>query len=104
MVYFNGYFLEGLGIENLGIFYDHCTYFGVLWFILWPLHIFWGYLVYFTSFSMLYQEKSGNPGSNLKISSEKGKNRGAPYVMMEVKAKWWKGCQIFLGTTYQNRK
>jgi hypothetical protein len=53
---------------------------------------------------MLYQEKSGNPGSNLKISSEKGKNRGAPYVMMEVKAKWWKGCQIFLGTTYQNRK
>jgi hypothetical protein len=29
--------------------------------ILWPFSIFHGYLVYFSRFGMLYQEKSGNP-------------------------------------------
>jgi hypothetical protein len=34
--------------------------------ILWPFDIFYGYLVYFSRFGMLYQEKSGNPAPQLK--------------------------------------
>jgi hypothetical protein len=30
--------------------------------ILWTFGIFYGHLVYFSHFGMLYQEKSGNPG------------------------------------------
>jgi hypothetical protein len=30
-------------------------------YILWPFDIFHTYLVYFSRFGMLYQEKSGNP-------------------------------------------
>jgi hypothetical protein len=32
-----------------------------IWSILLPFGIFYGYLVYFPRFGMLYQEKSGNP-------------------------------------------
>jgi hypothetical protein len=39
-----GYVLEGLGMENFGIFYVHFLYFMVIWYIL----------------PVLYQEKSGN--------------------------------------------
>jgi hypothetical protein len=39
--------LEGLAIENLGIFYDHLVYFTVIGNILWPFDIFYGHLVYF---------------------------------------------------------
>jgi hypothetical protein len=51
--------LQGLAIENLGIFYDHLVYFTAIGNILGPFGIFCGHLV---SFGMLYQEKSGNPG------------------------------------------
>jgi hypothetical protein len=37
------------------------TYFTGVWYILWPFGIFYGYLVYFSRFGTLYQEKSGNP-------------------------------------------
>jgi hypothetical protein len=29
-------FLEGLRMENAGIFYGHLEYFTVIWYILWP--------------------------------------------------------------------
>jgi hypothetical protein len=33
-----------------------------IWYILMPFGIFYGYLVYFSPFGMLSQEKSGNSG------------------------------------------
>jgi hypothetical protein len=50
-------------MENIGIFYDHLVYFTAIENILWPFHIYCGHLVYFPRFGTLYQEKSGNPGS-----------------------------------------
>jgi hypothetical protein len=38
-------------------------YFIAFWYILWPFGIFYGYLVHFSRFGMLCQEKSGSPGS-----------------------------------------
>jgi hypothetical protein len=38
-----------------------------IWYILWPFGIFYGYLVYFSRFGMLYQEKSGNPGTEASV-------------------------------------
>jgi hypothetical protein len=53
--------LEGLAMENLGIFYD-------FWSILWLSEIFYSHLVYFVAiwyifprFGILDQENSGNP-------------------------------------------
>jgi hypothetical protein len=50
-----------------GIFYCHLVYFIAIWYILWPFGIFYGHLLQFIAiswpFGMLYQEKSGNPGS-----------------------------------------
>jgi hypothetical protein len=56
-----GSILEGLEIENLGIFYDHLVYFTAIGNILRPFGLFCGHLVYFPRFGMLYDEKSGNP-------------------------------------------
>jgi hypothetical protein len=53
--------LEGLAIEDVGIFYGHLVYilpFGIYLHIL-PFGIFYGYLLYFSRFGMLYREKSG---------------------------------------------
>jgi hypothetical protein len=38
-----------------------------LWYILWPFGIFYGFMVYFSRFGMLYQENSGNPGLPLFV-------------------------------------
>jgi hypothetical protein len=40
-------------------------YFMTIWSILRPLEIFYGHLVYFPRFGILYQEKSGNPAAHL---------------------------------------
>jgi hypothetical protein len=40
------------------------VYFMTIWSILLPFGIFCGHLVYFPSFGMLYQEKSGNTDQN----------------------------------------
>jgi hypothetical protein len=40
-------------------------YFMAIWDILWPFGIFYGHLVHFFGFGIMYQEKSGNPGSNV---------------------------------------
>jgi hypothetical protein len=42
------------------LFYDHFVYFTDIWYILWPFGIFYGYVVYFSRFGVLYQEQSGN--------------------------------------------
>jgi hypothetical protein len=42
--------LEGLSIENLGIFYDHLIYFTATGNILWSFSILCGDLVYFSPF------------------------------------------------------
>jgi hypothetical protein len=44
-----------------GLFYCHLVYFTAIWQILCPFGIFHGCLVYFSRFGMLFQEKSGNP-------------------------------------------
>jgi hypothetical protein len=56
-----GKILEGLGMENVCIFYGHLEYFMTILFILWSFGIFCGNLVHFSRFGMLYQDKSGNP-------------------------------------------
>jgi hypothetical protein len=42
------------------------AYFTSIWYTLWSLGIFYSYLVYFSPFGMLCQEKSGNPDSDPK--------------------------------------
>jgi hypothetical protein len=55
------YMLEGLEMENVGIFYGHLEYSIAIWYILRPF----GHLValwyIFPLFGILCQEKSGNP-------------------------------------------
>jgi hypothetical protein len=41
-----GDILEGLGMGNVAIFYDHLEYFMAIWNILWPFGIFYGHLEY----------------------------------------------------------
>jgi hypothetical protein len=53
--------LEGLAIENLGIFYDHLVYFTAIGNIFGHLVYFVVILYIFPRFGILYQEKSGNP-------------------------------------------
>jgi hypothetical protein len=53
--------MEGLAMENLGIFYDHLVYFTAIGHILWPFVIFCGNLVYFSPFGYFVPKKSGNP-------------------------------------------
>jgi hypothetical protein len=57
-----GLILEGLAMEDDGIFYGHLVHFTVLCYILWTFGIVSGNLVYFSRFGILYREKSGNPG------------------------------------------
>jgi hypothetical protein len=47
-------------MKNVGTLHGHLVYFTAIWSILWPFFIFCGYLVYFSHFGMLHQEKSGN--------------------------------------------
>jgi hypothetical protein len=45
-----GLILDGLAMENLGIFCDHLVYFTAIGNILWPFGIFGSNLVYFSPF------------------------------------------------------
>jgi hypothetical protein len=53
--------LEGLAIEDVGVFYGQFVYLLAIWYIVLPIGTFFGHLVYFSRFGMLYREKSGNP-------------------------------------------
>jgi hypothetical protein len=56
--------LEGLAIEDVGVFYGLFFYFKTIWYILWPFgtYILSLFGIFFTVSGILYQEKSGNPG------------------------------------------
>jgi hypothetical protein len=43
-------------------FVANYIYFTTIWYILWSFGIFLVFLVHFSRFSILHQEKSGNPG------------------------------------------
>jgi hypothetical protein len=49
-------------MEDAGKFYGYLSNFPAVWYILCPLGIFCGHLVYFPRLGILYHEKSGNPG------------------------------------------
>jgi hypothetical protein len=50
--------LEGLGIENVVIFYDHLEYFTAIWYHLQPFGIVCGHLVYFFPFWYVWTKKN----------------------------------------------
>jgi hypothetical protein len=54
--------LEGIGIENVAIFYDLLEYCTTIWYNIQPFGIVCGHLVYFSILVCLDQEKSSNPG------------------------------------------
>jgi hypothetical protein len=62
MVYFQtknpnlGNLWGGLGIENVGLFYDHLEYFTVIWYNFWPFGTVCGHFVYFSNLVCLDQE------------------------------------------------
>jgi hypothetical protein len=49
--------LQCLGMENVGIFYDHFKYFTAIWYTLWPFGIVFGHFVYFSHFGMFGPRK-----------------------------------------------
>jgi hypothetical protein len=60
-----GQILQGLAMEDDGIFYGHSVHFTVYCYILWTFGTVCGKLVYFSRFGiLLYREKSGNPGND----------------------------------------
>jgi hypothetical protein len=57
-----GYILEGLGVENVDIFYDHLEYFTATSMVyLWPLGTVFGHLVHFSCFGMSGPRKIWQP-------------------------------------------
>jgi hypothetical protein len=58
-------------MEDVGICYGHLVHFTVICYILWTFGIVRGNLVYFSRFGIMYQEKSGNPGSEAEWSKNK---------------------------------
>jgi hypothetical protein len=56
--------MEGLGIENVVIFYDLLEYFTAIWYNLQPFGTVCGHIVYiyFSFLVGLHKDKSGNPG------------------------------------------
>jgi hypothetical protein len=60
-----GYILEGLAMDDTGIFYSNSVYFMALWYILWTLVYFVVILcTNIPRFGILCREKSGKPGAN----------------------------------------
>jgi hypothetical protein len=53
--------LEGLVLEDVGIFYGDLLYFKAIRYIVWSFGILFDDLAHFSRYGMLYQEKSGNP-------------------------------------------
>jgi hypothetical protein len=47
-------------MEDVGIFYGQLVNFPAIFM---AIAMFWGHLVYFHRFGMLFREKSGNPGT-----------------------------------------
>jgi hypothetical protein len=60
MVYFQTQ-NPSLGKFGRALQWNMSAYFVVIWSILWSFGIFYGELVYYSSFGILHQEMSGNP-------------------------------------------
>jgi hypothetical protein len=73
-------FLEGVGMENVGLFYDLLVHFTAIWYIVWAIGIFSRYLVYFYHFGILFQEKSGNPASYIVFLSPIKPKSAVPWL------------------------
>jgi hypothetical protein len=56
-----GYILEDLGMENVGLFYDHLEYFTAIWYISLQFGIVSGHLVYFSCFGTFGPGKIWQP-------------------------------------------
>jgi hypothetical protein len=61
-------------MEEVGMVYGHSVYFMAYWYNLWSFGILFQYLVYFSRFGMLHQEKSGNTGNHYICSCAKFAN------------------------------
>jgi hypothetical protein len=59
-----GYILEGLGLENVCIFYVHLKYLTDLHMVYFItiLYMLLSFGIFYARFGMLQQDKSGNPG------------------------------------------
>jgi hypothetical protein len=57
-----GVILDGLAMEDVGIFCGHLVSFTAIWYILKPFGLFYGYLLYFSGFGMLHQEYLADRG------------------------------------------
>jgi hypothetical protein len=60
-----GLILEGLTMQDVGIFYGQLVHFTAIWY---TLSISSSFGIFISRFGMLYQEKSGNPGSNKRLT------------------------------------
>jgi hypothetical protein len=60
-----GSILEGLAIEDAGVFYGLLVNFPAIWYILGHFCKFMVIWFIFPRFGILYHEKSGNPGCNV---------------------------------------
>jgi hypothetical protein len=56
------YILEGVRMENVGLFYGNVVPFVAIWYISWTFDVFCIFLVHFYHFGIMCQEKSGNTG------------------------------------------
>jgi hypothetical protein len=61
-------------VEDVGKFFGHLVHFTVFCYILLTFGMVCGNLVYFSNFGILYEEKSGNPGSGAFRQRREGKN------------------------------
>jgi hypothetical protein len=53
-----GQILEGFGMENVGLFFDHLEYFMAIWYNLWPFGLVCGHLVYFFPFWYVWTKEN----------------------------------------------
>jgi hypothetical protein len=58
-------------MEDVGIFYGCLVYLTAIWYFCGHFVIFYGHLVYFSCFGVLYQEKSGSPAPMISSRVDK---------------------------------
>jgi hypothetical protein len=69
------FILEGLGMENVFVFYEHLKYFMVIWYNLLQFGIVCGHFDIFPILVSLDQEKSGNPGRHAERQRKSYRNK-----------------------------
>jgi hypothetical protein len=56
-----GKFLEGIGMDKVGIFYGHLEYTSAIWYILWPFGNFVNFVAKFPPFWYIVSRKIWQP-------------------------------------------